>query len=35
MALEYANLPLAGDIIDDFAVLFRELVGKVIFILTK
>lgn len=29
MALEYANLPLAGDIIDDFALLFRELMAKV------
>lgn len=29
MAMEYANMPLAGDIIDDFAILFRELVAKV------
>lgn len=29
MALEYGNMPLAGDVIDDFAILFRELVTKV------
>lgn len=29
MALEHTNLPLAGDILDDFAIIFRELLNKV------
>lgn len=30
MALEHTNLPLAGDILDDFAIIFRELLNKVL-----
>lgn len=26
---EHTNLPLAGDILDDFAIIFRELFNKV------
>lgn len=28
-SFEHTNLPLAGDILDDFAIIFRELLNKV------
>lgn len=29
MSYEHANMPLAGDILDDFATIFREMFSKV------
>lgn len=34
MAYEQTNIPLAGDILDDLAQAFREIINKVGFILT-